>query len=176
MRCFRWQASMLTGCSSALIDMGCSRTIVDANWYQTWKRAVVDVMMIGDLSHPCCVVGVVTISMEEGGSAKINLLVVHSKPLVFNLLLGSMQWKHWETLLLGQQDQYRSATRESLRVLPFSSMKLTSPLPWTTTWKWSEDPATKSLHDGVLEYPEARGWAIANSYHTRKKNWGLPKG
>lgn len=36
----------------------------------------------------CCSVRVVTISMDKGYSAKVNVLVVHSKPLEFNLLLG----------------------------------------------------------------------------------------
>ena len=38
-------------------------------------------MMIEDMSHPCCGVRVVTISMDEGDSAMISMLVVCGKPL-----------------------------------------------------------------------------------------------
>ena len=45
-------------------------------------------MMIGGMSHPCCNDGMVTVSTEEGSSAKISVLVVRGKPLGFDLLLG----------------------------------------------------------------------------------------
>ncbi len=66
---------------SALTDTGCSRTIMYVDWCWSWKRATVDIMTIGGMSRLCCGVGVVTIFLEEGGSAKINVLVVYSKPL-----------------------------------------------------------------------------------------------
>ena len=47
-----------------------------------------DVESIGGTSHASCAVGVVSISMDEGDSAKINMLVVRGKPLGFDLLLG----------------------------------------------------------------------------------------
>ena len=47
-----------------------------------------DVETIGGTSHACCGVGVVSISMNEGNSAKIDMLVVRGKPLGFDLLLG----------------------------------------------------------------------------------------
>lgn len=36
----------------------------------------------------CCSVGVVTISMDKGDSAKVDVLVACGKPLGFDLLLG----------------------------------------------------------------------------------------
>ena len=47
-----------------------------------------DVKMIGGTSCACCGVRVVSISTDEGDSAKIDVLVVHGKPLGFDLLLG----------------------------------------------------------------------------------------
>ena len=47
-----------------------------------------DVMTIGGMSHSCCDERMVTVSMEEGSSAKISVLVVHGKPQGFDLLLG----------------------------------------------------------------------------------------
>ena len=48
-----------------------------------------DVMTIGGMSRPCCLDGMVTVSTEEGSSAKISVLVLRGKPLGFDLLLGS---------------------------------------------------------------------------------------
>ena len=47
-----------------------------------------NMMTIGGMSCPCCGDGMVTVSTEEGSSAKISVLVVHGKPLGFDLLLG----------------------------------------------------------------------------------------
>ena len=61
---------------------------MDADCCQSWKRAIVDVTTIGGMACPCCCIGMVTVSTEEGGSAKISVLVVHSRPQRFDLLLG----------------------------------------------------------------------------------------
>ena len=45
-------------------------------------------MTIGGISCPYCSIGMVIVSMEEGSSAKISMLVVHGRPLEFDLLLG----------------------------------------------------------------------------------------
>ena len=73
---------------SALIDTGCSRTLIDADRCQSWRRAIVNMMTIGGISPLCCDDGTVTVSTEEGSSAKISVLVVLSKPLGFDLMLG----------------------------------------------------------------------------------------
>ena len=42
------------------------------------------------ISSTCCSVGVVSMSTDEGNSAKIDVLMVHGKPLAFDLLLGGI--------------------------------------------------------------------------------------
>lgn len=44
--------------------------------------------MIAGTSNVCCGVGVVTISMNKGDSAKVYVLAAHGKLLGFDLLLG----------------------------------------------------------------------------------------
>ena len=63
---------------SALIDTVCSLTIVNADLCLSWRKAGVDVETIGGISYVCCGVRVVSISMDEGDSAKIDVLVVHN--------------------------------------------------------------------------------------------------
>ena len=100
---------------SALIDYGCSRTIIDADRCRSWRRAIVDVMTIGGMSRPCCGDGMVFVSMEEGSSAKISVLVVRGKQPGFDQLLGIDAIK----ALLVPEDQCNSATRKLSSVPPF---------------------------------------------------------
>ena len=73
---------------SALIDTGCSRTIIDTDRCRFWRRAIVNVMTIGGIFRPCCGDRMVTVSTREGSSAKISVLVVRGKTLGFDLPLG----------------------------------------------------------------------------------------
>ena len=61
----------------------------------------VNMMMIGGMSRPCCGDGMVTVSMEEGSSAKISVVVVRGKPLRFDLLLGIDAIKALEGMVVG---------------------------------------------------------------------------
>ena len=72
----------------ALVDTSCSQMIVDADQCRSWRRAAVDVMTIVGMSHSCCCVGTVTVAMDGGNSAKISVLVVHDKPLEYDLPFG----------------------------------------------------------------------------------------
>ena len=60
-----------------------------------------DVEMIGGTSRACCSVRVVSISTDEGDSAKIDELMVHGKPLGFDLLLGINAIKAWGVIVVG---------------------------------------------------------------------------
>ena len=75
----------------ALIDTGYLQTIVDADQCQSLRRAGVDVNTIGGTSCACCSVRVVSISIDEGDSAKIDVLVVCGKPLGLICCWESMQ-------------------------------------------------------------------------------------
>ena len=62
-----------------------------------------NVKTIGGMSQSCYVIGVVILYIEEGGSAKISMLMVCGKPLGLNLLLRIGAIKVLR-LLLGQWD------------------------------------------------------------------------
>ena len=72
----------------AIGDTGCSRMFVDTDRCWSLRRAVVDIMTIGGMSHSCCGVGMVIVATEGGNSAKISILEVRGKPLGYDLLLG----------------------------------------------------------------------------------------
>ena len=147
--------------SSALIDTGCSRTIIDADRCQSWRRAIVNVMMIGDMSRLCCGDGMVTASTEEGSSAKISVLVLCGKPLRFDLLLRITLEKHWEAWLLDQQDRYNSdkeivkCAAISINEPDFTATFNHRSQAWTVAWNWSEEPTPEAEDNRVAEYAVA---------------------
>ena len=99
----------------ALIDTGCSQTIVHADRCQSWRKANVDVETIGGTSRVCCGVGVVSISTDEGNSVRIDVLVVHGKPLGFDLLLGVNMIKALGGVVVGPTGSVQLGDRRTTR-------------------------------------------------------------
>ena len=73
---------------SALVDTGCSWSIVSADRCTAWSSQLVDIWTIDGTSRTCC--GVVTESiLTNGGShAVVNVLVAWERPLSYDLLIG----------------------------------------------------------------------------------------
>ena len=130
----------------ALIDISCSRTIIDADRCWSWRRVIVNVMMIGGMSCPCCSDGMVTGSMEEGSSAKISVLVVCVKPLGFDLLLGIDTIKALGGRVVGPTGSVQLGNKEIVKYATISINEPDFPATcnhwsraWTVAWKWSEE-------------------------------------
>ena len=161
---------------SALIDTGCSRTIVDADRCCSWRKAGVNVETFGGTSRACCGVGIVSISTDEGDSAKIDVLVVRGKPLGFDLLLGIDAIKVLGRVVLGPTG---SVQLEDRRTTKCAAISINEPdftatfdhhrRTWTASWKWSEDHAPERLHNEVSEYPIAA--EIRNEYTLELHTW-----
>ena len=81
---------------------------------------IVDVMTIGGMSHPCCGDGMVSVSTEEGSSAKISVLVVRGKPLGFDLLLGIDAIKALEGMIVGPTGSVQLSNKEIVKYAAIS--------------------------------------------------------
>ena len=68
---------------SALLDSGCSRTIVFAGLCRTWKEKGVRVTTISGETRTCCGVGAVNIRTRTGNSANVEALVALKKTTEF---------------------------------------------------------------------------------------------
>ena len=161
---------------SVLIDTGCSRTIVDADWCRSWRKAGVDVETIGGTSHAYCSVRVVSISTDEGNSAWIDVLVVHGKPLRFDLLLGVNAIKTLGGIVVGPTGSVQLGDRRTTRcaAISINESDFTDTFDhhsqvWTASWKGSEDHAPERLHNEVSEYPVAT--EIRNEYMQELHTW-----
>ena len=161
---------------SALIDTGCSRTIVHADRCRSWRKASVDVEIISGTSRACCGVGVVSISTDEGNSARVDVLVVHCKPLGFDLLLGVDTIKAVGGVVVGPTG---SAQLRDWRTTRCAAISINEPdftatfdhhsQTWTASWKWSEDHAPERLHNEVSEYHVVA--EIWNEYMQELHTW-----
>ena len=106
-----------------------------------------DLMMIGGMSRLCCSERMVTVSMGEGSSAKISMLVVHGKPLGIDLLLGIDAIKMLGGMVVGLM-----CAAISMNEPDFTTTFNHWSRAWTVAWKWSEARAPEGLDNRVPEY------------------------
>ena len=118
-----------------------------------------DVIMIGGISHLCCSDRMVTVSTEEGSSAKISVLVVHGKPLGFDLLLRIDAIKALGGVVFGRTGLVQLGNKEIVKcaAISINEPDFTATFnhwsrAWTVAWKWSEGRAPEALDNKVAEY------------------------
>ena len=71
----------------ALLDTGCSQSLVTRVLCHSWEKKKVDVFTIGEGALRCCGIG--RVQLDVGSGCPINVvLVVDRKLLGFDLLLG----------------------------------------------------------------------------------------
>ena len=140
--------------------------------------------MIRGTSRVCCGVGVVSISTDEGDSAKIIVLVVRGKPLGFDLLLGTDVIKGLGSIVVGPTGSVQFGDRRTTKctAISINEPDFTATFDhhswtWTVSWKWSEDHAPERLHNEVSEYSAVA--QIRNEYTQELKtcignSWLVP--
>ena len=94
---------------------------------------------------------------EEGSSAKISMLVVHGKPLGFDLLLAISAIKALGGMVVGPTGLGQLGNKEIVKCAVISinepDFNATFNQAWTVAWKCSEGRAPEALDDRVAEYP-----------------------
>ena len=159
---------------SALLDSGCSHTIVSARLCKTWSRKNVKVTTIGGETQACCGVGTVEIHTDSGVSAEMSVLVTQNDLLGFDLLLGYDAIK-----ALGGVTIAQTGDVHFLEAPVCAAVHIDRPdfkvdydhhqRAWTASWKWTAGRAPTELKNGVAEYPipdEAR-----NEYEQELEAW-----
>ena len=143
---------------SALLNSGCSCTIVFAGLCCTWKEKGVRVTTISGEMPTCCGVGAVNICTRTGNSANVEALVALKKPLSFDLLLGYDAIRALGGVHITQtgavQFQEKTSVCASLRIdQPDFSVEFDPhQKAWTTSWRWSGNQEPAKLQNGVAEY------------------------
>ena len=118
----------------------------------------------------------VTVSTEEGSSAKISILVVHGKPLGFELLLGINAIKELGGMVVGPTGSVQLSNKGIVKCVAISINEpdFTATFhyrsrAWTVAWKWSEGYAPEALDNRVAEYPVVA--EIQEDYERELHTW-----
>ena len=72
----------------ALLEMGCSRSLVTRALCHSWEKKKVDVFTVGEGALRCCGVGRVQLDVGSGCPVDVEVLVADGNLLGFDLLLG----------------------------------------------------------------------------------------
>ena len=104
------------------------------------------------------------------------MLVVHGKPLGFDLLLGFNAIKALGGIVVGPTGSVQLRDKRTTRcaAISINEPDFTATFDhhsrmWTASWKWSEDHAPERLHNEVSEYPVAA--EIRNEYTQELYTW-----
>lgn len=114
--------------------------------------------------------------MEKGYSAKVDVLVVHDKPLGFELLFGIDAIKALGGIIFGpmgsvkiSNDKVPMCATISINEPDFTVTVDHHSRTWTAVWKWSEDCVLERLQNEVAEYPLAM--EILKDYEEELHTW-----
>ena len=146
---------------SALIDSGCSRSIVRAELCRSWTKEPITIATLTGNTGVCCGTGTVHIRTNSGRSARVDALMVHDRPLGFDLLLGfdaikalgGVQiTKNGTVLFQGEEEEVPVCAALRISEPDFNVEFDQHQKSWTASWKWTDNRAPVKLQNRVSEY------------------------
>ena len=148
----------------ALVDTGCTDTIVYAPCCKQWRpRPVVVTTLSGD-PFRCSGIGSVSVETLDGQRAQLDVLVVDSKPMGVDMILGMSGISSLGGISIRRSSDIRFcgvASRLPLEVdaPDFTAWFDESEKAWMVAWKWADGVGPDCLINGVAQYavpPAAR--------------------
>ena len=142
----------------ALVDAGCSQSIVSADQCMAWSSQQVDMWTIDGTSRACCGVRTVSILKNGGGHAIVNVLVASERPLGYDLLIriDAIQVLGGITItpagdLVGRKEV---CVAICISEPDFDASFDHNERIWTARWKLDSEPHTKLQN---IRYPITSG-------------------
>lgn len=193
---------MVNGVScNALVDTGCTKSIAHVTMCPGWTKHNVYVTTVSGEQYLCEGTGVVRVQLPSGVSACVEILVVTTKPLNFNFILGMDGVRAFKGVTVRAPNNVKLGVEESkhygtvaaqlnhmIEERDFAVTYDAAARKWTVSWKWCNDTENPCLVNTTSEYrikPDIReeyerellqwiedGWLI--SYD--EKLHGPPKG
>ena len=99
---------------TALVDTGCTQTLVRKPYCQTWEKKKVPLLVIGESSSMCCGESVVQIGIGNGPSVAVRALVVDGDLLGYDLQLGLNAIRQLGGMAMSDTGEVRFPQRERL--------------------------------------------------------------
>ena len=144
----------------ALVDSGCSRSLVTESVYNPWSRQASDVLAVDGKTLRSTGIGTITLAVDNVSPVKADGLVVNSSLLGFDMLLGMDIIRMLGGVRIDQSgDAIFSRTEPhacaAIRIEEpdFSAEFNEKTRAWTASWKWSGNQLPISLVNKVPEYP-----------------------
>ena len=142
---------------TALIDSGCSQTLVSKVVCRFWKRKSAGVLTADGRTLNCRGYGKVKVEVDRFPAVEIEVLVVDKQLLGFDLLLGINVIKLLGGVYLTESGEARFGGLDrcaaiSINELDFSVTYDCRNKEWTASWKWANDRSPNELSNSVQEY------------------------
>ena len=141
----------------ALIDSGCSRTLVSKAMCCFWKRKSAGALSAGGRTLNCREYGRIKVEVSQVPAVDIEALVVDKQLLGFDLLLGIDVIKELGSVNLTESGKacfggLNRCAAISINELDFSMTYDCSNKEWTASWKWANSHSPSKLSNSVQEY------------------------
>ena len=120
-------------------------------------------------ANNCHGIGTVKFRTDTGNSADIEALVVHERPLDFNLLHGYDAIKALGGILITRSGTVKFCEEAPKIDRPDFSVEFDSGKVWTASWKWSGESEPAKLQNSVAEYHVPRQTRTA--YEKELRAW-----
>ena len=161
----------INGCKrSALVDTGCTQTLVRKACCNAWEKKV-PVLTVGGGSLVCCGESVV-----DGPPVAVQALVVDGELLGYDLLLGMYSITQLGGITVNETGNIRFSRCEkrvcaaiTLDEADFHAEYDRDTNAWTASWKWSGNQPRISLRNWLSEYPPP-AW-LREQYEEELQAW-----
>ncbi|KRY07334.1 Pol polyprotein, partial [Trichinella patagoniensis] len=163
-----------------LVDTGCSVCVAHASCCRSWREEDVAITTMCGRAMRCEGSGVVQLRPHGKGPIEVEVIVVRSKPLGYDLILGmngiaalgGVTVTGGRCVRFGLDDPGVCAAAEamiSIREKDFTATYCPSTRSWTAAWKWSDAGEPGVLRNTVEEYPPAN--VARGAYEDELRKW-----
>ena len=142
----------------ALVDTGCSRSLVTRALCHSWDKKV-GVFMIGGGALKCCGFGRVQLDVGSGCPIDVEVLVADGKLLGFDLLLGFYIIKKLGGVYMTKDGtvSFPQLDRPLCAAITIDKPDFHAEFDqnrkiWVVSWKWSENKTPPELENKAAEY------------------------
>ena len=148
----------------ALVDTGCTRSIVHVSVCRQWAKGRVGVTTVSGQRHWCEGTGLVEVTLQSGHTVAVEVLVVAQKPLGFAFILGmngveamdGVRSRHKVRFGVESAEQPAQATCAASAVsageADFTATYDPAKRKWSISWKWSGEKQPEQLSNTAEEY------------------------
>ena len=160
----------------ALVDFGCSRSLVTESVCNRWSGQASDVLTVDGKTLRRNGIGTITRAVDNVSPVKADELVENSSLLGFDMLLGMDIIR-----MLGgvRIDQYGNVIFSRTGPHAYAAIRIEEPdfsaefnektRAWTASWKWSGNQPPNSLVNKVPEYPVSA--QVLQEYRHELETW-----